>query len=154
MVAKIKVGETKSLSVKEDKKYSTPSVEDLIPEDELIINPIHNTNLDADFVVTDEVIDNLLRKRTREAQARRHREFETILQLRSRKKKKKDDFGLERVNTLNSQSMVSDGGIQAFSKPNLAGSMDARQIIMHNAHNLADQLMEPDLIDRLDKDQE
>ena len=36
-VSKISIGETKSFNVKKDRKFATPAVEDLIPEDEYII---------------------------------------------------------------------------------------------------------------------
>lgn len=39
IVQAIGLGETKSIAIKKNAKYSTPAVEDLIKEDELIIGP-------------------------------------------------------------------------------------------------------------------
>lgn len=106
--------------MKEDKKFATPAVEDLIPEDEPIINPIHNfsNDLDAKFEITEDLINNLMKKRTREAQARRHQEFETILLLRSKKKKKKE-INLDRRKSI-SNSIVSLGDAPlAHQRPNM-----------------------------------
>lgn len=75
LVQTISAGETKSIAVKKNIKYSTPPTEDLIPEDELIINPIAMMSNDVDFEITEELIQHQIRKRVRAAQTRRHREF-------------------------------------------------------------------------------
>lgn len=56
LVQMIEAGDTKSISVKKDIKYSTPLVEDLIPEDELYFN--HNTHIhnQAEILITEELI--------------------------------------------------------------------------------------------------